>query len=87
MERLTCQSCGMPMEKEELLGTEADGVKSTDYCVYCYTGGAFKKPDETMEEMIETCIPFMKEAGMPEEEARRILNEQLPGLKRWAVSV
>ena len=51
--------------------------------LYCYEDGNFRKPSETMEEMIETCVPFMKENGMEEKEAREILNNCLPHLKRW----
>lgn len=78
-----CQSCGMPMDKEELLGTHADGSKNNEYCTYCYQNGAFGNPDETLEQMIETCIPFLKEEGMDEETARKHLGEVLPKLKRW----
>ena len=31
-----CQSCGMPLDFMELRGTEKDGRKSDDYCMYCY---------------------------------------------------
>ena len=30
-----CQSCGMPLT-EEVLGTNVDGSKNEDYCMYCY---------------------------------------------------
>ena len=40
MEMHFCQSCGMPVT-EELLGTEANGEKNSDYCTYCYQKGAF----------------------------------------------
>ncbi|WP_312906483.1 zinc ribbon domain-containing protein [Tissierella praeacuta] len=83
MKQEYCQSCGMPMEDASLYGTEKDGSKSQDYCAYCYEDGNFRKPSETMEEMIETCVPFMKENGMEEKEAREILNNCLPHLKRW----
>ena len=33
---LVCQSCGMPIEKDEIIGTNADGSKNNDYCVYCF---------------------------------------------------
>ena len=82
MEQKYCQSCGMPME-DSLYGIEKDGTKSDDYCSYCYKDGEFGNPNETMEDMIETCIPFMKESGMDEKQARKILNNQLPQLKRW----
>lgn len=77
-----CQSCGMLMDSSQQYATEKDGSKNEEYCVYCYQDGAFAK-DETLEEKIETCIPFIVEEGMTEEEARQHLNEKLPQLKRW----
>lgn len=78
-----CQSCGMPLTDEALHGTGADGSRSADYCRYCYQGGRFSR-DETVEDMIESCIPFMTEGGaMTEAEARKKLSEELPRLKRW----
>ncbi len=78
-----CQSCGMPMgETEEMYGLNADGSKNEDYCKYCFTDGHFTT-EGAMEEMIETCVPFMVNGGMSEEKARSILTEQLPNLKRW----
>jgi hypothetical protein len=73
----------MPLTEKEVLGTEKNGDLSNEYCSYCYKDGDFLKPEETMEEMIETCVPFMVQDGMKEEEARRMLNEFLPTLKRW----
>ena len=35
-----CQSCGMPLT-EDVLGTNADGSKNKDYCMYCYRDGKF----------------------------------------------
>ena len=40
MEQKFCQSCGMPLT-EEVLGTNADGSKNEDYCMYCYKDGKF----------------------------------------------
>ena len=77
-----CQSCGMPMT-DDLFGNNADGSVNDEYCKYCYTAGAFTAPDITMNDMIETCVPFMVEQGMPEEEARNLLGVTLPKLKRW----
>ena len=79
-----CQSCGMPMENAELYGTNADGSKNEDYCHYCFINGSFSK-EETMEEMIESCIPFVSK-GNPwadEETARKAMLEMFPQLKRW----
>jgi len=79
-----CQSCAMPMESGEVQGTNADGSRSEDYCHYCFVDGAFTKV-ETMEEMIETCIPFVSKGDpYPDEEtARKAMQEFFPGLKRW----
>lgn len=86
MEERYCQSCGMPMgETNELCGTEADGSKSADYCMYCYADGAFTA-DCTMREMMEYCVRPMVDniPGMTEAQARAIMNENFPKLKRWA---
>lgn len=79
-----CQSCAMPMENADLQGTNADGSRNEDYCHYCFKDGAFTK-EETMEEMIETCVPFVSK-GEPwpdEETARKAMLEIFPQLKRW----
>jgi len=79
-----CQSCGMPLTEKEILGTNADGSKNEDYCMYCYEKGDFKD-NMTMEQMIEFCIPHMVKgnSGMTEEEARKSMHEFFPTLKRW----
>ena len=51
----------MPLNSEELYGTEADGSKNGDYCRYCMTDGRFTA-DVTLEEMIELCLPHMSAA-------------------------
>ena len=81
-----CQSCGMPMTEGAHFGKNADGSKNGDYCCHCYPEGAFTNPIETMEEMIEGCIPFIVEEGVAakdEASARALLTEFLPTLKRW----
>jgi hypothetical protein len=50
MEMKFCQSCGMPLN-DHVLGTNADGSKNEDYCMYCYRDGKFLQ-ECTMEEMI-----------------------------------
>lgn len=77
-----CQSCGMMMGEEEY-GYNADGSRNTGYCKYCFLNGSFGK-DETMEEMIESCIPFRVGAEYKTpEEARERMRELFPTLKRW----
>ena len=83
-----CQSCGMPLESDEMKGTEKNGRKSDDYCVYCYADGKFTR-NITMEEMIQTNIQFLDQwiestgVQMTEEEAVAELRKYLPTLKRW----
>lgn len=88
METKYCECCGMPMgETDELYGTEADGSKSKDYCKYCYNEGKFLV-DCTMEEMIDFCVEPMLESNpnMTAEEAKAMMREVFPTLKRWKVS-
>jgi len=85
MEERYCQSCGMPMgETNEMYGFNADGNQSGDYCRYCYQAGEFTS-NSTMEEMIELCVPHVAtaESGMSEGEARKMMREFFPALKRW----
>ncbi|WP_238188555.1 zinc ribbon domain-containing protein [Paenibacillus sp. L3-i20] len=82
---LYCQSCGMPMPSADLLGTEAGGKKTNDYCTYCYEEGSFKQPDLTLEGMVTVCLPYLIEDGMEENAAKAMLEQNLPELKRWKV--
>ena len=83
MEQKICQSCGMPMTTDDLYGTNSDGSANDEYCKYCFEKGAFHNPDQTMEQMIDICVPFMVQQGIPEKDARAQLTEGLPQLKRW----
>ena len=77
-----CQSCGMAMHDSDF-GRNADGSVNTDYCKYCYSDGKFGK-DETMEEMLESCVPFYVGEGFDTaEDARNYLEKLYPTLKRW----
>ena len=87
MEQRFCQSCGMPLT-EEVLGTNADGSKNEDYCMYCYRDGKFLQ-DCTMEEMIEHCAQFVGavneglEKPITKEEYIGMMKTYFPQLKRW----
>ena len=82
-----CQSCGMPLT-EDVLGTNADGTKNEDYCMYCYKDGKFLQ-DCTMEEMIEHCAQFVGavneglENPITKEEYIGMMKTYFPQLKRW----
>ena len=74
----------MPMADDELYGTNADGTKNEDYCIYCFKDGEFTS-DMTMDEMMKFCIDKMCEVH-PEfnkDEASAMMREVFPKLKRW----
>ena len=75
----------MPLKSEELYGTNADGSKNEDYCIYCFKDGEFTS-DMTMEDMMDFCIGKMLEChpDMEKDEATSIMTEAFPKLKRWA---
>lgn len=79
-----CQSCGMPLQKEEDYGTNADGSKNDGYCHYCFQNGQFTQPDITMDEMIQIVIGNMVAMKiMPTAQAKELANTYIPQLKRW----
>lgn len=80
-----CQSCGMPMQgNSEIRGTNADGGKNTEYCVYCFKNGVFVD-NLSMEEMVRHCMPHMLAANkqMTEAQAAQMMMGFFPTLKRW----
>ncbi|MNW29003.1 putative zinc ribbon domain protein [compost metagenome] len=79
-----CQSCGMPIDGQDLRGSELNGSPSIDYCRYCYTAGSFTEPNATLHSMIEGSLPYLVEEGWTAENARAMLLEFLPTLKRWS---
>lgn len=87
MEQKFCQSCGMPLN-EEILGTNADGSKNEDYCIYCMKDGAFTG-NFTMEEMAEYCSMFVEEYNkntgkhLTACEYKQVLLDYYPTLRRW----
>ncbi len=77
----------MPLS-EEMRGTDADGSKSEDYCIYCYQDGKFTR-ECSMEEMIGFCAQFVDEVNknMPQpmtaEQYKQMMRQFFPQLKRW----
>ena len=88
MEEKICQSCAMPMNKEEDFGTNADGSKNEEYCTHCFQNGDFKKPDLTFEQMLEhQAKVWAQMKNISEEEARKQVEKFVPTLKklkRWS---
>lgn len=33
-----CQSCGMPLDSNEVLGSNRDNSKNEEFCTFCYKG-------------------------------------------------
>ena len=77
----------MPLTNE-ILGTNADGSKNEDYCMYCYKDGKFTQ-DCTMDEMIDFCAQFVDEVNknmpkpMTRDEYKDMMRQYFPMLKRW----
>ncbi|MBO5053562.1 MAG: zinc ribbon domain-containing protein [Muribaculaceae bacterium] len=90
MEMKFCQSCAVPLNDENM-GTEADGSVSEDYCIYCYKEGKFTR-EMTMEQMIDFCAQFTDEINrqsgknLTVEQARMMMRQFFPQLKRWKQS-
>jgi hypothetical protein len=78
-----CQSCGMPMNKSEDFGTNADHSQNKEYCRFCFKDGNFTDAGITMEQKIEKNIQIAKQMGMPEEKAKEMAHSVIPTLKRW----
>lgn len=79
-----CQSCCMPITKDDEKGTESDGKLNEEYCNHCYQNGAFTA-DVTMDQMIDICVQHIDKWPMKvtKEEAIAMMKEQFPKLKRW----
>lgn len=83
-----CQSCGMPIEEAQLQGTEKDGAKSQEYCMYCYKDGEFTQ-EMTMQEMIDHCLQYLDDFNqdtnqqLTKKEAQQEMMKFFPTLKRW----
>ena len=77
----------MPLTDENR-GTNADGSRSEDYCVYCYKSGEFTQ-EFTMTQMIEFCLQFFDQWNVQAEykltpiQAKEQMLQYFPHLKRW----
>jgi hypothetical protein len=75
----------MPLNEEEIKGTEKDGSPSEKYCTYCYKNGEYTSSDITLEEMIEISAKGWSEQdpNTSYEQAKEQLQKFLPYLDRW----
>lgn len=82
-----CQSCGVPFENNSPpYGTNADGSKNEEFCLFCFSGGTFTEPDIEVKQMIERQVPYLLEVnlGMGPKQAHDTLASFIPSLKRWS---
>jgi hypothetical protein len=80
-----CQSCGMPMKRDENGGgTHADGSRNTMYCSHCYEGGQFTVRNITVEDMKQRVQGKMKQTGFPGFIAS-FFTRKLHKLERWKI--
>jgi Putative zinc ribbon domain len=78
-----CQSCGMALTKDPLGGgTDSGGLRSTEYCSYCYREGRFTEPNLSVQEMMAKVEGKLREMRVPGVLARR-LSLNIPLLSRW----
>jgi len=78
-----CQSCGMPLKKDEKDGgTNDDGSKSTIYCSHCYENGKFTRPHITVDGMKKLVKGKLKEMGFPSFLAW-FFTTKISRLERW----
>ena len=82
-ENVICQSCGMPMKRNEDFGTNSDGGKNKEYCKFCFQKGKFTDEGITMEQKIARNIMIAKGMGIPEDQAKQMAENVIPKLKRW----
>ena len=80
--KIICQSCGMSLDTEAVKGTEKNGLKSNEYCKYCYEDGVFKNPKMKLEDMENNVKNQMKKLELHEYAIQKAVNI-LPALKRW----
>jgi len=78
-----CQSCGMPLKRDDQGGgTNADGSKSAMYCSHCYQEGKFTMPEITVEQMQTKVREKLVEFGFPRF-LTGIFTRRIPKLERW----
>lgn len=78
--KAVCQSCGMPLEHEDLRAPEPEGEMNAKYCKWCYSDGNFTQ-DYTMDEMVDHCASIMDCENV--DQCRTYLRSLLATLDRW----
>ena len=71
------------MKMNEDFGTNPDDSKNKEYCKFCFKEGQFTDEGITMEQKIEGNIMIAKGMGIPEDQAKQMVENIIPTLKRW----
>ena len=77
-----CQSCGMPLQLDTAKQSEVGDSDDRSYCSHCYGAGSFVLPDLTVEQMQARVLEKLRQAGVAEPRARRLVR-RIPTLRRW----
>jgi hypothetical protein len=78
-----CQSCGMPLRRDEHGGgTNADWTRSRAYCSHCFAAGRFRQPGMTAAEMQARVREKLREIGFPAF-LEWLFVSRIPRLERW----
>lgn len=77
-----CQSCAMPLKKEEDRGTELLFSRSHKYCINCYQEGEFTQKDLSLEDMKRLVKEKCEELGVPRMMSGLFVRN-LHKLERW----
>jgi hypothetical protein len=72
----------MPIDSEEIKGTDKNGSKNDDYCKFCYDDGVFKNQKMNLDEMKNKVKTQMRKLDLHEHTIQKAINS-LPALKRW----
>lgn len=88
MNKKLCQSCGMPLDNNDLdnRGTNADQSRNEEYCYYCYINGEFKEPNMSFDEMLNRGLKGIEESNngkLGKWVFKKTYPKMLRNLKRW----
>jgi len=73
----------MPMENDDVRGTNSDESPNDDYCKFCFQKGKFADPNLTLDKQIKKMVGFAGKMKMSPEQAKVMASAVLPSLKRW----
>lgn len=74
----------MPIGLDHVKGSEKDGSKSNNYCIYCYENGSFKDPKITLGQMISSVETQMEKMNLPGKLIEASVSK-IPKLSRWKI--